>query len=195
MHNIPLKNLTHETGEAIGYSIGTVIQVADPEDDGARGEFLRAQVTTDISKPLLRVSKLRSGGKQIGLVGLKYKRLPNFCYWCSRATHGERDCEVWLRGRGKLNRDDQRYGEWLRAEPTYQSRKTVAVISGKMHNQPPWWKKGQTSQGKETSTPRRDEEHHDAQSAMEAEHYMDNFETVKHGHKQVVCEQGDAWRF
>nr|POE50599.1 hypothetical protein CFP56_00060 [Quercus suber] len=25
---------------------------------------------------------------------------------------------------------------------------------------------------------------------MEAEHYMDNFDTVKHGHKQVVCEQG-----
>ncbi|KAK7816050.1 hypothetical protein CFP56_000802 [Quercus suber] len=54
------------------------------------------------------------------------------------ATHGERDCEVWLRGRGKLNRDDQQYSEWLRAEPIHQSRKTVDVISGKMCNQPPW---------------------------------------------------------
>ena len=142
LHNIPLKNLTHETGEAIGSSIGKVVQVADLEDDDVGGEFLRARVTMDISKPLPRVSKLRSGGKQIGLVGLKYERLPNFCYWCGRVTHGEQDCEVWLRGQGKLNRDDQQYGEWLRAEPIRQSRKTVAVILGKMRNQPPWWKKG-----------------------------------------------------
>ena len=32
MHNIPLKNLTHETDEAIGNSIRKVVQVADPED-------------------------------------------------------------------------------------------------------------------------------------------------------------------
>ena len=40
-----------------------VTQVADPEDDGAGGEFLRACVAMDISKPLPCVSKLKSGGK------------------------------------------------------------------------------------------------------------------------------------
>ena len=34
LHNIPLKNLNNETGEAIGRAIGTMIQVADLEDDG-----------------------------------------------------------------------------------------------------------------------------------------------------------------
>ena len=63
LHNIPLKNLNNETGEAIGRAIGTVIQVADLEDDGAGGEFLRARVAMDITKPLSRVSKLKSGGK------------------------------------------------------------------------------------------------------------------------------------
>ena len=106
---------------------------------------MRARVIIDISKPLPRVSKLRSGGKQIRLVGLKYECLPNFCYWCGRVTHRERDREVWLRGRGKLSRNDQQYGEWLRAEPIQESRKTVAMISGKMYNQPPWWKKGQAT--------------------------------------------------
>ena len=148
LHNIPLKNLNHETGEAIARAIGTVIQVADPEDDSAGGEFLRAYVAMDISKPLPRVSKLKSGGKQIGLVGLKYERLPNFCYWSCRVTHGERECEVWLRGRGKLSRDDQKYGEWLQAESVRQSKKTVAVILGRKRNQPPWWRKGQPGQGK-----------------------------------------------
>ena len=52
-HNISLKNLTYETGEAIGNAIGRVFQVADSEDNDAGGEFLRAQVTMDISKPLL----------------------------------------------------------------------------------------------------------------------------------------------
>lgn len=110
-HNIPLKNLTYETGEAIGNAIRRVVQVADPEDDGAGGEFLRARVTMDISKPLPRCSKLRSDGKQIGMVSLKYECLPNFCYWCNWVTHGERDCEVWLRGKGRLRREDQQYGE------------------------------------------------------------------------------------
>ena len=63
LHNIPLKNLIHETGEAIARAIGTVIQVANPEDDDASGVFLRARVAMDISKPLLHVSKLKSGGK------------------------------------------------------------------------------------------------------------------------------------
>ena len=131
-----------------------VIQVADPEDDGTDSEFLRARVAMDISKPLPCVSKLKSGGKQIGLVELKYECLPNFCYWCGRVTHGKQDCEVWLRGRGKLSGDDQQYGEWLRAKLVRQSKKTVVVISGRKRNQPPWWRKGQPGQGNEPSIPR-----------------------------------------
>ena len=88
-HDIPLKNLNYETDEAIGNAIGRVVQVADLEDNCAGEEFLRARVTMDISKPLPRCSKLRSDGKQIGMVGLKYECLPKFCYWCSRVTHGE----------------------------------------------------------------------------------------------------------
>ena len=38
-------------------------QVADSEDEGTGGEFLRARVAMDITKPLSRVSKLKSGGK------------------------------------------------------------------------------------------------------------------------------------
>lgn len=72
---------------------------------------------------------------------------------------------MWLRGRGKLRREDQQYGEWLRVELIRQGRKTVVVISGKAHQQPLWWKKGQLCQGKDTSIPRRGGENHDAQSA------------------------------
>lgn len=65
IHNVPEKNLTTESKEAIGNSLGSVIQVADLEDDGLGGEFLRVRVKIDISKPLpgfassvLKVNKL-----------------------------------------------------------------------------------------------------------------------------------------
>ena len=77
---MPENLLTQETREAIGKAVGTVVQVADSEDDGCGGEFLRVRVTMDITKSLVRCSKLWAEGKQIGWVGIKYERLPNFYY-------------------------------------------------------------------------------------------------------------------
>ena len=147
LHNIPERNLKVEVGELIGKSISRVVPVADPEDDGAGNEFLRVRINIDISKPLLRCSKLRLKGKQVGWVELKYERLPNFCYWCGRVTHGERDCEVWLRGNGSLRKEEQQYGEWLRAEPLRASRKTVVVVPGTSRSQAPWWRKRDSNKG------------------------------------------------
>ena len=147
IHNVPEKSLNHETGEAIGKMIGSVIQVADIEDDGAGGEFLRVRVAVDITKPLPRCCKLRAAGKHLGWVGIRYERLPNFCYWCGRVSHSERDCEIWLRGKGSLKREEQQYGEWLRADQVRQSRKSVAVIPGSSRSQAPWGRKFKSSSG------------------------------------------------
>ena len=106
IHNISERNLKVEVGELIGKTISRVIQVAKSEDDNDGSEFLRVRINIDISKPLLRCFKLRLEGKQVGWVGLKYERLPNFCYWCGHVTHGERDCEVWLRGKGSLRKEE-----------------------------------------------------------------------------------------
>lgn len=72
---------------------------------------------------------------------LKFERLPNFCYWCGRLTHSERDCEVWSRGKGSLSKDNQQYGEWLRADPVRQTRKTVVVVARSSRGAKAW-KKG-----------------------------------------------------
>lgn len=106
LHNVLENRMNQATSESIGGIIGTVIQVADPKDDGARGEFLRVRISIDISKPLPRCHKLWANGKQVGLVGIKYERLPNFCYCCGRVNHGERECEVWLRGKGHLKHEE-----------------------------------------------------------------------------------------
>lgn len=81
--------------------------MADPEDDSTGGEFLRVRIILDITQPLPRCYKLWVERKLVGWVGLKYERLPNFCYWCGSVGHGNRDCEVWLCGKGCLRMEDQ----------------------------------------------------------------------------------------
>ena len=141
LHNVPDKCLTQATGEVVGNNIGTLVQAADPEDDGEGGELLRIRVKMDITKALPRCCKLWSEGEHVGWALLKFERLPNFCYWCGRLTHSERDCEVWLKGKGSLKKDEQQYGEWLRANPLRQSRKTIVVEPGTSRGAKSW-KKG-----------------------------------------------------
>ena len=40
LHNVPNQCQTQATGEAMGNTIGPLMQVVDPEDDGEGGEFL-----------------------------------------------------------------------------------------------------------------------------------------------------------
>ena len=70
-------------------------------------EFLRVRVALDISKPLPQFCKLQSEGEHVGWVLLKFERLPNFCYWCGRVIHNERECELWLQGKGNFKKEDQ----------------------------------------------------------------------------------------
>lgn len=138
IHNVPKRSLTQATSESIGNSIGLLIQVADLEDDGVGGEYLRARISIDITKPLPQCRKLWAEGKQVGCVGIRYEHLPYFCYWCGRVMHEERDYELWLQGKGKLKKEDQQFGKWLRVEPIRFSKKTIIIVSGGSHNQAPW---------------------------------------------------------
>ena len=150
LHNVPETSLNQETGEVVGNTIGTTIRVADPEDDGEGREFLRIRVAMNITKPLPRCCKLRSEGKHIGWALLKFERLPNFCYWCGRVDHVEKDCEIWLKNREKYGKEDQQFGDWMRAEQYKSSRKSVVVIAGNVRGTPNW-KKG-PSMPKDNST-------------------------------------------
>ena len=80
LHNVPTTSLKPEMGEAVGNSIGTIVHVAEPEDDGVRGDVLRIRVAMDITKALPRCCKLWAKGEHIEWALLKYDRLPNFCF-------------------------------------------------------------------------------------------------------------------
>ena len=141
LHNVPETSLNQEIGEVVGNIIGTTIRVADPEDDGEGCEFHRVRVAMNITKPLPRCCKLRSEGKHIGWALLKFERLPNFCYWCGRVDHVEKDCKIWLKNREKCGREDQQFGDWMRAEQFKSFCKSVVVIAGSARGSSKW-KKG-----------------------------------------------------
>ena len=119
--------------------------MANLEGDGEGGKFLQIRLLIDITKPLPRCCKLWSEGEHVGWALLKFERFPNFCYWCGRVTHNERDCEVWLRGKGNLKKEEQQYGDWLRAKlvrnTKKKKKKTVVVVFGSSCGKP-LWKKG-----------------------------------------------------
>ena len=85
--------------------------MANPEDDETSGEFLRVRINLDILRPLPHCCKLWAGQKLVGWVGIKFEGLPNFCYWCGRVSHSDRNCEKWLYSKGRLRKEDQEYGE------------------------------------------------------------------------------------
>jgi len=62
-----------ETGESVGKTLGKVLQVANPEDEGADGEFLRVRINLDISRPLPRCFNLWVEQKLMGWVGIKFE--------------------------------------------------------------------------------------------------------------------------
>ena len=125
------------------------------------------------------------------------KRLPNFCYWCGHVTHRDSNCAIWLQGRGKLRKEDQQYGEWLRADMVRNTRKSVAVISSSSRSQAPWWRKQAGRMKKpcnqaENSAPIQRQDENGSRSAMAMESDEDLVEVdslnvrmpTKHG---VAC--------
>lgn len=82
-------------------------EMTDSEEEGGKGNYLRVHVKIDISQILSRFRKVWSKGKVIGWAALKYKGLPNFCYWCAMVSYDDRDYERWLRSQCFLKKGDQ----------------------------------------------------------------------------------------
>ena len=117
--------------ERLGRSIGEVVRTQVQDEDTGNGRCMRVRVKVDITKPLNRGRKigLANGGE--GWVSFKYERLPNFCYWCGIPTHGERDCEDWLKTTEEEKDKDPEYGVWLRASQERVLRRVQVMVEGR----------------------------------------------------------------
>ena len=91
----------------------------------------------DILQPLCRGRKARRADGKEFWISFKYERLPNYCYWCGRLTHAEKECELWLRSKGSLRCETQQYGAWLWA-PMDKPIRRVEVRAEGRSNVPRW---------------------------------------------------------
>jgi hypothetical protein len=134
IHNLPILCMKKSVAEMLGRSIGEVIKTQVQDEDTGNGRCMRVRVKVDITKPLNRGRKigLANGGE--GWASFKYERLPNFCYWCGIPTHGERDCEDWLKTTEEEKEKEPEYGVWLRASQERVLRRVQVTVEGRSRN-------------------------------------------------------------
>ncbi|XP_075659849.1 uncharacterized protein At4g02000-like [Castanea sativa] len=90
--NLPLNCRTKEMGRAMGTKLGEVLEI-DVQESGVHwGTCLRVKVRLDVTKKLVRGKKITVEGGKCRWVSFKYKRLPNFCYWCGLLNHALKEC-------------------------------------------------------------------------------------------------------
>ncbi|KAK3003016.1 hypothetical protein RJ639_013251 [Escallonia herrerae] len=122
--------MDRDSGELIGNKVGRYMRVDLNEDGTGWGKFLRIRTLIDIRKPLMRGVLVKNGTDQL-LVGIKYERLPNFCFHCGCLGHIEKDCDA----RYRLSQESQKkssYGVWLKAEPdrkSFQKRSETSEVN------------------------------------------------------------------
>lgn len=92
LHDLPLRARNEYVGTMIGKKIGRVEEVDVEKGELALGEFMRVRVVIDVTKLLVRGTKLSTGDGDSMWVRFSYERLPNFCYHCGYLGHGDKEC-------------------------------------------------------------------------------------------------------
>ncbi|KAK4430657.1 hypothetical protein Salat_1366400 [Sesamum alatum] len=86
-HDLPIGKMTKPIAQFIGNQIGIFKDVDMDDTGGSWGATLRIRVSLDVTKPLLRVLKIRTPFGNEQLITFTLERLPNFCYLCGCLGH------------------------------------------------------------------------------------------------------------
>ncbi|KAK6139616.1 hypothetical protein DH2020_026640 [Rehmannia glutinosa] len=86
IHDLPLGLMTKEFAQLAGNTIGSFIDVDCDTFGSVVGKFLRIRTEIDISKPIRRILQVDFKDQKLTM-GLKYERLPDFCFFCGRIGH------------------------------------------------------------------------------------------------------------
>ncbi|MBA0742219.1 hypothetical protein Gogos_015298 [Gossypium gossypioides] len=108
MYNIPFERMDRQ----VAIDVGEVVAIDWRDRDGCYIEYLRVKVNIDISKPLQRVVHwVGNKGTEI-LCGIKYERLPTFCYSYGCIGYSTQKCLQQNEIPG-ANKSNFQYGNWL----------------------------------------------------------------------------------
>ncbi|KAI8010966.1 Uncharacterized protein LOK49_LG06G02403 [Camellia lanceoleosa] len=110
--DLPLISMTRAVGQLLGNRLGQFIDMDFEEGGVAWGQALRTRVEIDITKPLRRGMKMAFLDRDPVWVTFKYERLLNFCYFCGRLGHGDRECSARMLGGAGVEGHGDRYGAW-----------------------------------------------------------------------------------
>uniref|UniRef100_A0A803M277 CCHC-type domain-containing protein n=1 Tax=Chenopodium quinoa TaxID=63459 RepID=A0A803M277_CHEQI len=89
--DVPFGRRNARFAKGIGDCVGGFIEFDDSDPLGWE-EFLRIKVWIDVEKTLRRGMKIAMGGGATKWLGFKYERLGDFCYYCGRLGHNDKEC-------------------------------------------------------------------------------------------------------
>lgn len=118
--DVPFGKRTENMAREIGEVLGGFLELDNTDPLGWQ-EFMRIRVMVDLNKPLRREVKIGGLGNAVKWVDIKYERLTDFCYYCGRIGHVDRDCSYQQNDVG-FDEVVYQYGPWLRASPRRQRR-------------------------------------------------------------------------
>jgi len=90
-HHLPLACMDKRFGLKIGATLREVMEIDVDDDEPGWGNFLRARICLDITKPLPRGRILHLNNQSLW-IAFKYEKLPKFCYKCGRIIYGQQGC-------------------------------------------------------------------------------------------------------
>ncbi|KAL2935792.1 Gag polyprotein [Bienertia sinuspersici] len=110
-----------EIAMSIGESMGGFMEYDDSDPLGLEN-FMRLKVMINIEKPLRRGLKIAIGAHTSKWVDIKYERMGDFCHFCGKLGHIDKDCDD-INGDGENTKEMvYKYGPWLRASPLRRNK-------------------------------------------------------------------------
>ncbi|KAL2942799.1 Zinc finger CCHC domain-containing protein 13 [Bienertia sinuspersici] len=89
----------------------------DKSDPLGLDSYIRLEVLIDVDKPHRRGITISINHNTSKWVDIKYGRLGDFCYYCGRPRHVDRDCDDIGVEKVESCEVVYRYGPWMRASP------------------------------------------------------------------------------
>ncbi|XP_050238280.1 uncharacterized protein LOC126687767 [Mercurialis annua] len=116
IYNLPMNCRGRAALSKIGAKLGRVVDVDC--DSGECNRYGRIRVNLDVSKPIIRGTKVINPLGEQCWIPFKYERIQNFCYWCGLLDHMVADCDDKPE---ETEVSDWPYGPSLRATPRKRS--------------------------------------------------------------------------